>query len=79
MRLLPLRIASRVWGFVNSIELPEALRGPILQAYVKAFNCDLSEAEIEDLQHYKNLQQFFTRPLKPHVRPVAEHSLVSTS
>ncbi|XP_015782085.1 phosphatidylserine decarboxylase proenzyme, mitochondrial [Tetranychus urticae] len=79
LKLLPLRIASRVWGFVNSINLPEALRGPILQVYVKAFNCDLSEAEIEDLKHYKNLQQFFTRPLKSHVRPIAEHSLTSPS
>lgn len=78
MKLLPLRIASRIWGTVNSVNLPEIIREPILQSYVKAFNCDLNEAEIDDLKSYQNLQQFFTRPLKSHVRPIGEHVLVSS-
>jgi phosphatidylserine decarboxylase len=69
-RLLPLRTISRVWGFVNSIELPIVLRKPILNTYIETFGCNLSEASIEDLTQYKNLSEFFRRSLKPGVRPI---------
>jgi phosphatidylserine decarboxylase len=69
-KMLPLRTLSRMWGWINSIELPVIMRSPILRSYVRAFGCNLNEAVIEDLKHYKNLGEFFRRPLKPGIRPI---------
>ena len=69
-KMLPLRTVSRIWGWINSIELPIVMRSPILRSYVRAFGCNLDEAMVEDLRHYKNLSEFFRRSLKPGVRPI---------
>ena len=73
---LPLRALSRLWGRVNSVGLPEWLRSPALRSYVWAFGCDLDEAAVRDLKHYKNLGEFFRRRLKPDVRPIDEECSV---
>jgi len=65
-----LRSLSRLWGFLNSIELPIVMRKPILNTYIETFGCDVSEAQIQDLTQYKNLGEFFRRSLKPGVRPI---------
>lgn len=69
-KMLPLRTISRVWGYLNSIELPVAARKPILKAYIETFGCKLEEAYIEDLTQYRNLNEFFRRSLKPGLRPI---------
>ena len=61
---------SRIWGKVNSIQLPLHMRRAVLNTYVKSFGCDLSEADDQDLTHYKNLNEFFRRALRPGVRPI---------
>lgn len=78
-RMLPLRTLSRVWGWINSIELPSSVRIPILKSYATAFGCNLNEAYIEDLRQFKNLNEFFRRELKPGLRPIAgnENDIVS--
>ena len=56
------------------------LRGPVYRTYIWAFGCDLDEAAIRDLTHYRNLGEFFRRRLRPGVRPVdSNHSLVRSS
>lgn len=77
-KIIPWRFTSRLWGQVNDKNLPQSLRTPLLGLYVWLFGCDVSEAAIEDLRHYKNLQEFFKRQLKPEVRPIDKHhALVS--
>ncbi|XP_054166987.1 phosphatidylserine decarboxylase proenzyme, mitochondrial-like [Oppia nitens] len=79
-KMLPLRTVSRIWGWINSIELPVIMRSPILTSYVKAFGVNLEEAFIDDLRQYKNLGEFFRRPLKPGVRPIdTSNGIVSPS
>jgi len=73
---LPLRIISRLWGQMNSIDLPEWLRAPVLGLYVWAFDCNLEEAAVRDLTHYQNLGEFFRRRLRNGARPVNKSSLV---
>ena len=74
---LPLKTMSRLWGYVNSFELPLWLRAPVYKLYIKAFNCNLEEAAISDLTHYRNLGEFFNRRLKSECRPIdREHSVV---
>lgn len=74
---LPLRNMSRLWGYVNSLELPVWFRPHGLRLYAYAFGCNLDEIEPSDLREYPSLGAFFYRKLKDGVRPVAKAALVS--
>ncbi|KAG8989680.1 phosphatidylserine decarboxylase 1 [Tulasnella sp. JGI-2019a] len=75
---LPLRNLSRLWGYLNSLELPVWSRAAGFRFYAWVFNCNLDEIEHSDnLSHYVSLGDFFYRKLKPGMRPIAEASLVS--
>ncbi|CAK4081951.1 unnamed protein product [Aphanomyces euteiches] len=69
LHLVSYRTISRLWGAVNEIELPTFLREPIYNAWTKAFDCKLDEMKYP-LEHYKNLSEFFSRPLKDGIRPI---------
>jgi len=73
MKTLPLRLLSRLWGLVHSIDLPVWMREPIYMAWTRAFGCELSECE-HPLSHHTNLASFFTRTLKPGLRPIDPHA-----
>ncbi|KAJ3829698.1 phosphatidylserine decarboxylase 1 [Lentinula raphanica] len=74
---LPLRNMSRLWGYLNSLELPPWFRPFGFRVYALAFGCDLNEIEPEDLKAYRSLGEFFYRKLKDGVRPVDDAVLVS--
>ena len=47
---------------------------------MKAFGCNMAEAEVEQLTKYRNLCELFTRKLKPGVRETSQcYELVSLS
>lgn len=73
----PLKAISRLWGQVNSINLPVWLRSPSYRVYSTLFGVNLDEMEETDLRIYKNLSEFFYRNLKPGVRPIDDSDLVS--
>lgn len=77
MGALPLRNLSRVWGYVNSFELPIWIRPYGFWLYAHVFGCNLDEIEPSDLKKYASLGDFFYRKLKPGVRPVDNAILVS--
>ncbi|KAI0292968.1 phosphatidylserine decarboxylase-domain-containing protein [Multifurca ochricompacta] len=74
---LPLRNLSRLWGWLNSFELPIWLRPISFKLYAFIFGCDLTEIEPADLREYPSLGAFFYRSLTPGSRPIADASLVS--
>ncbi|KAG6836529.1 hypothetical protein H0H93_007075 [Arthromyces matolae] len=74
---LPLRNMSRLWGYINSLELPIWFRPWGFRLYAFAFGCNLDEVETDDLTTYPSLGAFFYRKLKPGVRPVDPAVLVS--
>jgi len=74
---LPLRNLSRVWGYLNSFELPIWLRPYGIRFYASVFGCNLDEIEPSDLTKYASLGEFFYRKLKPGARPVDGAVLVS--
>ncbi|CAL8384484.1 unnamed protein product [Gadus morhua 'NCC'] len=75
-RSIPTRLVSRAWGRLNRVELPAWLRKPVYRLYIWTFGVNMKEAEVEDLASYRNLGEFFRRPLKPHTRPVCPSSCV---
>ncbi|KAJ3102861.1 phosphatidylserine decarboxylase 1 [Phlyctochytrium planicorne] len=77
---LPLREASRLWGWLNGLTVPAFLRSPFYKLYSSAFGCNLDEMANPDLTSYPNLGEFFYRELKDGARPIDKSSdLVSPS
>ncbi|KAI0803007.1 phosphatidylserine decarboxylase-domain-containing protein [Irpex lacteus] len=76
MGALPLRNLSRLWGYMNSLELPIWIRPTGFKVYSYVFGCNLDEVE-KDLKEYTSLGDFFYRRLKDGVRPTADTILVS--
>jgi phosphatidylserine decarboxylase len=67
IKTLPLRMLSRIWGYVHHCDLPVSLREPLYMAWTRAFDCHLEEMEFP-LHEYRNLSEFFSRPLKADAR-----------
>ena len=55
---LPLKTISRLWGQVNSINLPVWIRSPSYRVYSAIFGVNLDEMENPDLSSYKTYQNF---------------------
>ena len=73
---LPLRNMSRLWGYLNSLELPVWCRPVGFKLYSWIFGCNLEEVEAADLKTYKSLGDFFYRKLKDGTRPAGNTVLV---
>jgi len=70
---------SRLWGYVNSLELPVWFRPYGLGFYAYVFGCNLDEIEPSNLREYPSLGAFFYRKLKDGARIVDPASLVCTT
>ncbi|KAL1759051.1 phosphatidylserine decarboxylase-domain-containing protein [Schizophyllum commune] len=77
MGALPLRNMSRLWGYMNSLQLPVWFRPYGFKMYAFAFGCNLDEIDPQELEKYASLGDFFYRKLKPGARPVDDAILVS--
>ena len=67
---------SNWFGKVNSIPLPPFIRAPFYRWYAERYGANLDEIKLP-LHSFRNLQEFFSRELKPGVRPIADTPLVS--
>jgi len=76
LRSLPTRILSRTWGAIHDIELPVSMRAPLYNLWTVVFDCKQDEM-LYPLEHYKNLGEFFARPLKDGMRPICSEGMVS--
>ncbi|CUA78175.1 phosphatidylserine decarboxylase [Rhizoctonia solani] len=74
---LPLRSLSRLWGALNTLELPVWMRPAGFKLYARIFGCNLDELKEPDLTKYASLGEFFYRELADGVRPIANAALVS--
>ncbi len=72
---LPHHAISRVVYKLTRIKSP--LVTPVIKLFSKAFKVNLDEAVFTDPAHYKSFNEFFTRAIKPELRPVADSALVS--
>ncbi|BBN82987.1 phosphatidylserine decarboxylase proenzyme [Pseudoalteromonas sp. A25] len=68
---LPKHGLSRLVGKLAAAEAG-ALTTQLIKLFIKQYKIDMSEALHENPAHYKTFNEFFTRPLKPGIRPLAE-------
>lgn len=76
--ILPHHLISRIVFKLTRIECPR-LVPPAIRQFSKVFKVNLSEAQHPDPNSYKTFNEFFTRALKPELRPIAEGATLITS
>lgn len=69
LRLLPKNALSRAVGALTRWRAPARLRLAAMKAFARRYGIDLSECP--DLEVYRTFGEFFARPLRPGLRPVA--------
>lgn len=72
--LLPHHLISRLVGYLARSRVP-AIRNNLIRLFIRKYGVDMSLAEIEDPEAYEDFNAFFTRALKPGMRPVCDGEL----
>lgn len=67
LNLLPLKISSRWVGRFTKIRWPW-LKNALIRLFIRHYDIDLSELARPNIAQYENLNDFFTRELKPNSR-----------
>nr|WP_259270426.1 archaetidylserine decarboxylase [Aeromonas sp. BIGb0405] len=68
---LPKHALSRLLGKLAAAEAGN-LTTKVIEAFIKQYQVDMSEALHEDPAFYKSFNHFFTRELKPGIRPLVD-------
>ncbi|MCZ8206491.1 archaetidylserine decarboxylase [Gemmatimonas sp.] len=76
LSVLPKHALSRGAGWLATRTVPVGWRGAVYRGYSRIFGARPDEAELP-LEQYPTLNAFFTRALKPGLRPIAAHAIVS--
>jgi phosphatidylserine decarboxylase len=69
LRCLPRNLLSRAAGRLAELPLPAPLRRPLLGGFGRVVGVDFGEVR-DPLESFDSLQSFFTRALRPGVRPI---------
>jgi phosphatidylserine decarboxylase len=69
MRILPKSALSSAVGVATRLPAPAPVHRMAMKAFAKAYEVDMGEAE-HSFERYATFAQFFTRGLKPGLRPV---------
>ncbi len=73
--VMPKHLVSRLVGRLAAAELG-GLTTFFITWFIKQYQIDMSEAQQSDPKAYKTFNDFFTRSLKPGIRPLSEDSTV---
>ena len=68
--IIPHHFISRITLGVTRIKI-KWLKNAIIKWVIKRYKVNLAEAVDEDINNYQHFNEFFTRPLKASVRPIA--------
>ncbi|MDC0707507.1 archaetidylserine decarboxylase [Stigmatella sp. ncwal1] len=69
MQLLPKSALSSAVGLATRLPAPAPVHRAAMKAFARAYNVDMAEAE-HSFERYSTFAEFFTRGLKPGLRPV---------
>ncbi len=67
--VIPHHAISRVIYFVTRLRGPQVK--PMIAWFVKSYGVDMNDAEESEIGYYQTFNEFFTRPLKRDIRPIA--------
>ena len=70
---MPKHFISRLVGKLAAAKAG-GLTTALIKLFIKQYKIDMSEAKYPNPAHYKTFNEFFTRPLKEGIRPLAEES-----
>ena len=73
----PHHLVSRLMLTLSRLEISGVRY--VIKLFVRVFKVDLNEAEIDDIEGYPSFNAFFTRALKPDVRPIHQGSNIIVS
>ena len=73
--LLPKRALTRLLGRLASLE-GGALTHAVIRWFVRRYGVEMAEARETDITRYRTFNDFFTRELRPGVRPLATAGLL---
>jgi phosphatidylserine decarboxylase len=76
LSVLPKHLMSRMAGWLAERPVPRSLRPAVYRGYSRIFGAKPEEAELP-LTEYASINAFFTRALRPGLRPVAADAIVS--
>jgi len=76
LSVLPKHALSRGAGWLATRTIPIGWRGAVYRGYSRLFGARPEEAELP-LEQYASINAFFTRALKPGLRPLAPLAIVS--
>ena len=69
MRVVPKNAVSRLAGAATRLPLPGPVGRGVMRAFARRYGVDL--AECDGLSSFRTFGEFFARPLRPGLRPVA--------
>ncbi len=78
LAMLPKNLISRIAGIIMRIYIPKFLRNFIIGGFARKYRIRLSDAQ-KPVSEYPNLDAFFTRKLKPGLRPLPEKNIIAIS
>lgn len=76
--LLPQHLVSRLGARLAQVRHP-LLKNALIRGFIRRFDVDMSEAAQPNASHYPHFNAFFTRALRPGVRPVDARADAVTS
>jgi phosphatidylserine decarboxylase len=76
LSVLPKHALSRGAGWLATRPIPRGLRGSVHRGFCRVFGAEPAEAALP-LEQYPTVNAFFTRTLRPGLRPVAPYAIVS--
>ena len=76
LAVLPKHGMSRIAGGIANLRVPRSLRASVYRGFARVFGARLEDVELP-LTEYASINAFFTRQLRPGLRPVAAEAIVS--
>ena len=77
LRLVPKGVLSRVVGAATRLPAPAPVRTLAMRAFAARYGIALDECD--ELRGFRTFGEFFARPLRPGLRPIAEGDTVAVS
>ena len=72
------RVASRITGYICKLYVPHIFRKSYFGLFAAMYGVKIEEAERDSFDQYTTFTDFFTRTLKPGVRPIFQPDDISS-